>query len=50
MPAAILTQGVTAIRDQLSTLITHVTFSDATAAFAAGQTGIGIRSTVTDQS
>ena len=45
MPAALLTQGVSAIRDSLSTLITHVTFSDATAAFGAGHTGINATDT-----
>lgn len=37
MPA-ILTQGKTAIRDQLAALITHVGLSTDTTAFAAGQT------------
>lgn len=40
MAAAILTQGISAIRDSISTLITHVTFSDATVAFSAAHTGI----------
>jgi len=45
MPAALLTQGITAIRDSLSTLITHVTFSDATLAFSAAHTGINATDT-----
>lgn len=38
--AAILDQGKTAIRDQLSTLITHVVVSDDNTAFSAAHTGI----------
>lgn len=38
MSAAILTQGKTAIRDSLKTLVTHIGVSDDTAAFSAGQT------------
>lgn len=40
MAAALLQQGRTAIRDSLSTLITHVTVTDDSAAFALAQTGI----------
>ena len=40
MPAAILTQGKTSIRDSLKTLITHIVVSDDSAAFAVGDTGI----------
>lgn len=40
MPAAILDQGKTAIRDSLKALITHVVVSDDQTAFAANQTGI----------
>lgn len=39
MPA-ILTQGETAIRDSLKTLVTHVAVSDDTTAFSAAHTGI----------
>lgn len=39
MPA-ILTQGLTSIRDSLKTLVTHVVVSDDSAAFGAAQTGI----------
>lgn len=40
MPAAILNQGKTAIRDALKTLVTHVAVSDDNAAFAAAATGV----------
>jgi len=38
MPLAILTQGKTAIRDSLKTLVTHVGISADSTAFAVGQT------------
>lgn len=40
MPAAMLQQGATSIRDALKTLLTHVCVSDDTLAFADTQTGI----------
>lgn len=40
MPAAILDQGKTAIRDALKSLVTHVVVSDDTAVFSGSQTGI----------
>lgn len=40
MPAALLAQGRTAIRDALKTLITHIVVSDASDAFVDTQTGI----------
>jgi hypothetical protein len=40
MPAAILTQGMTAIVTAVSNLVTHVAVTDDTAAFAVGQTVI----------
>lgn len=40
MPAAILNQGRTAIRDSLKTLITHVGVSTDSTAFAATQTAL----------
>lgn len=38
MPAALLTQGRTAIRDALKTLVSHVGIATDSTAFAAGQT------------
>lgn len=40
MAAALLTQGKTAYRDSLKSLVTHVGVSDDSTAFAAGQTVI----------
>lgn len=40
MPAALLQQGRTAIRDSIGTLITHVAISDDSAAFALAQVAI----------
>lgn len=40
MAAALLTQGKTAIRDSLKTLVTHVGVSTDSTAFAVGQTRI----------
>ena len=40
MSIAILTQGKTAIRDSLKTLVTHLVVSDDSQAFAVGDTGI----------
>lgn len=47
MPAALLQQGSTSIRDALKTLITHVCVSDDTTAFADTQTGINPNATGT---
>ena len=40
MPAALLNQGKTAIRDSLKTLVTHVGIATDTTAFAVGQTAM----------
>lgn len=40
MPIAILTQGKTAIRDSLKTLITHLVVSDDATAFSVAHTGV----------
>jgi hypothetical protein len=40
MAAAILTQGLTALRDNLKTFVTHIGVSDDTTAFALSQTVI----------
>ena len=40
MAAAILTQGITAIRDSLKTLVSHVGISTDSTAFSAAQTAI----------
>lgn len=47
MAAAILTQGLTAIRDQLKTLVSHICVSDDSSAFAVGQVGINPNATGT---
>ena len=52
MPAAILTQGMTAIVTAVSNLVTHVAITDDTVAFSASQTVInptgGTTTTVVD--